>query len=220
MGAGEDAQLLLHHRDGEGRVGGDAAGHGVGGFFQVGGVGDVVDDAQAAQAFGGDGVGGEQHLLADAQVGGVEEGEQAANVVGHIEFGGRGGEGGVAGGYDEVAGEGGFAGAAPYAAFDHGDDGGGKGFDLAHQLAQRVAPGQGVEAGGGELLDVMAGRPDLAAGPGTQHHAAHAHGAEGFEGGGKGLDHLLAQGIAPCFPVEGEGGDVVGDVDEQHGGEG
>ena len=66
-------------------------------------------------------------------------------------------EGGGIGGQNEVAGQHRLGGAAPDAALDHRDHGRREGFDLAHELAQRIVPAQRVAPRGRELVDLVTG---------------------------------------------------------------
>jgi len=156
-------------------------------------------------------------MMPSPQLGGVEESQQTGDVVGHAVLGRRGGEHRVGGSDDQIAGEHRLAGAAPDAAFDHGDDRCVEGLDGTHQYAQRIAPAERVEPRRRQLVDVVSGRPHLGAGLGAQHDAAYAGRSERLQGRHESLDHLLAQGVALVGAVQRNGADVVGDGGEEHG---
>jgi hypothetical protein len=115
-----DAQLLLHHRDAERRVGRDLVRELVGEGLQLLARHHVVDEPELLGALDPD-------RLREAQVGGIAERQEPADIVGDAEPGRGHRERGVGRGNADIARERQLARAAPHAAFDHGDHGGGEG---------------------------------------------------------------------------------------------
>ena len=102
-----------------------------------------------------------------------------------------------------------FTGAAPDAAFQHGDDRGRAALDGPDDLLQGIVVGQGIMPGLRKFADVMARGPDFGALIGPEHdHPGLLLGQLG-----QGLDHLInqtpAQGIAPVVMIQGDRADKL-----------
>ncbi len=139
-----------------GEVSVSCAGDLAGEAFDIGSGHDRIDHSEMERPFRWYRARGEEHLFEEAGPDGTHHVENSGGIVGYAELGRREREGCLRRGDHEVTGDGQFAGSAPDASLNHGDDWQGKGLDGAHEAAQRVLVAQRIPAGTGQLSDIVA----------------------------------------------------------------